>query len=558
MTDGAEVSIVYGVSLASRSFLALISGLLLTVGLLAAVPTSATSAATQLCSGYSSCVAAGYSDAGYGAAQRSSYWRMYAGRNCTNYVAYRMIQAGMSTERPFAGTGNAVNWGIAMASKTDQTPAVGSVAWFKPGVGGAGPVGHIAYVEQVVSPTEIVVSESNFASDFSWRRLTKGAGWPSGFIHLADRAGVNPGVNPVVNTSPVTITGSPQVGQTLGSTPGSWAPAPSSQSYQWYADGAPVAGATTPTLALTSALGGTTIVLRVVAALSGYASTTADSAPVAVGLGNLAPSAAPRITASAKNAVVGTTLTADQPTWKPEPRSTTVQWAADGVPIGGATSWSYQLTGADVTKDVTAVVTARRPGYSPTPVASAAVGPVVAGRVAIGRAFEVKGPARIGKKLQIAGGGAVTPADATTSYAWRRNGTVIDGATGSSYRITERDGGAQLSAIVSVSREGWLTRRSVVTREAVVAASPRITVKTSAKARRAVVWFRVSAPGTSKPDGAAVVRVGSVSRTVTVVNGVGRFSMGGLTPGARAVTVTWKGSRTVLAGSTTAKMRVRG
>ena len=28
------------------------------------------------------------------------YWRMYAGHNCTNYVAYRLIQTGMPDSRP--------------------------------------------------------------------------------------------------------------------------------------------------------------------------------------------------------------------------------------------------------------------------------------------------------------------------------------------------------------------------------------------------------------------------------------------------------------------------
>lgn len=516
---------------------------------LVVVPSPSTSASATLCVGWKGCPAAGYSDAGYGAASGKSYWRMFSGHNCTNYVAYRMIGAGMSTERPFAGTGNAFNWGLQMASKTDQTPTVGAVAWWNKNVPGAGSAGHVAYVEQVISPTEIVVSQDVYGGDFSWARITKGNGWPSGFIHLAD--------NPIVNTAPVTITGTPQVGQTLGSTPGSWAPT-AAYTYQWFADGAPVAGATTPDLALTSALGGATIVLRVVAALPGFASTTADSAPVTVGLGGLAPSGAPKISASQKNTVVGTTLTADQPSWKPEPRTTSVQWAADGVPIAGATGWSYQLSGADVAKNVTAVVTAKRPGYSPTVVASAAVGPVVAGRVGVERAFEVKGPAQIGKRLRISGGGAATPSDATTTYTWRRDGKVVDGASGATYRITEQDGGAQLSAVVSVSRAGWLTRRSVVTREAVVAAAPRFTVKTSAKAGRTVVWFRVEAPGVARPAGAALVSVGGVRRTVMVRKGVGRVALGGLAPGRQAVTITWKGTAKVISGSVTERVVVRG
>src|SRR5689334_6965819 len=61
------------------------------------------SGSTYLCTGYAGCRNAGYSDAGYGAVIIRMYWRMYSVHNCTNYAAYRMIQAGMSAERPWSG-----------------------------------------------------------------------------------------------------------------------------------------------------------------------------------------------------------------------------------------------------------------------------------------------------------------------------------------------------------------------------------------------------------------------------------------------------------------------
>ena len=144
---------------------------------------------TYLCSGYAGCQAAGYGHAGYRQASSTMFWRMYAGHNCTNYVAYRLIQSGMPDVRPWSGSGNASNWGVAMAPITDQTPTVGSVAWYKPHVTPAGlGSGHVAYVEQVISDTEIIVSEDYWGGDFYWRRITKtGGGWPSGFIHFNDR-----------------------------------------------------------------------------------------------------------------------------------------------------------------------------------------------------------------------------------------------------------------------------------------------------------------------------------------------------------------------------------
>ena len=64
---------------------------------------------TYLCTGYVSCQDKGYSHAGYRTAGQQMWWRMYAGHNCTNYVAYRLVQNGMSPERPWSGSGNATN-----------------------------------------------------------------------------------------------------------------------------------------------------------------------------------------------------------------------------------------------------------------------------------------------------------------------------------------------------------------------------------------------------------------------------------------------------------------
>lgn len=517
------------------------------MGVLVSAPLPATSATTTLCAGWTGCPAAGYSDAGYGAASKASYWRMFSGHNCTNYVAYRMIQAGMSTERPFSGTGNAYNWGLQMASKTDQNPTVGAVAWWNKNVPGAGSAGHVAYVEQVISPTEIVVSEDSYGGDFKWRRITQGSGWPSGFIHLTDR--------PVVNTSPVTVTGTPQVGQTLSSTPGGWAPA-AGYTYQWYADGQPLPGATSPSLALNSSLGGSVLVLRVVAALSGYASTTADSAAVTVGLGSLAPSAAPGVDGASGRLMVGETLTASQPTWSPTARRTKVQWLADGAPIPGATDWSLQLTADQVGRTVTPVVTARRPGYASTPVQGATVGPVLGGVVEITKDFKVTGRSRVGRQLSVSPV-AVAPSDATTGYTWLRNGVAIPGANGPTYALTVQDAGKTIAVDVRVAKAGWAGRSRKVSTGTKVAARPVLALKTAGQNGRAVVWFRVSAPGTSKPDGTAVVTVGSTVRTVTVRDGIGRLALRGLTPGSRPVTVAWQAAQGVLAGSIAGKVRVK-
>lgn len=165
----------------------------LTIGVLTliSVPASnAATASTTLCSStkYSVCINAGYPDYSYGSKSSTSYWNQYAGHNCTNYVAYRLIQNGMSTTKPWSKSGNAWTWGTYNKSITNSTPALGSIAWW--GKSATSPNGHVAYVEYVDS-TQIVISEDNYGGSFRWRSIardTSSSAWPDGFIHFADQA----------------------------------------------------------------------------------------------------------------------------------------------------------------------------------------------------------------------------------------------------------------------------------------------------------------------------------------------------------------------------------
>jgi surface antigen len=113
-------------------------------------------------------------------------WDFYEGQ-CTSWVAYRLNELnGIPFTDHFGGGtwGDASNWGShaeALGIAVNGTPAVGSVAWYSSG--------HVAYVEQVSSPTSIVISEMNYDFDngFRVRTITTSSGWPTGFIHIADR-----------------------------------------------------------------------------------------------------------------------------------------------------------------------------------------------------------------------------------------------------------------------------------------------------------------------------------------------------------------------------------
>ena len=165
---------------------------------------------TLLCSGYTACANKGMGNGGYAAVNDQMFWRMYSGHNCTNYAAYRMVHSGLPNSRPWSGEGNASNWGHAMASITDDVPTVGAVAWYDKYVRPAGSAGHVAYVERVISPDEIIISQDSWGGDFSWARVTRtGGSWPSGFVHFNDLTLKNV-ARPAVTGPPRSAAGSPR------------------------------------------------------------------------------------------------------------------------------------------------------------------------------------------------------------------------------------------------------------------------------------------------------------------------------------------------------------
>lgn len=147
-------------------------------------------ASTFLCKGVLACLLVGRGDGGYSVLGIVSYWNQTAGHNCTNYAAYRLTHGGRLVARP-PGTASAYTWGDAARKAgvpVDDRPAVGAIAWWTAAAIG-NPSGHVAYVEQVLADGSIVLSEDNLTGDFDWRHVSRGAGWPSGFIHYPQSDG---------------------------------------------------------------------------------------------------------------------------------------------------------------------------------------------------------------------------------------------------------------------------------------------------------------------------------------------------------------------------------
>ena len=504
-------------------------------------------AGTYLCSGYTDCVKRGYSDYGYGAANSKMYWNMYSGHNCTNYVAYRMIKAGMPTTRPWVGGGNASEWGKFMSKITDQTPNVGAVAWWGRYSNGSGSAGHVAYVEKVVSPTEIVISQDSWGGTFHWATLTKASGrWPTGFIHFVDKT-ITPTVAP-------TITGTAQVGSTLTATAGSWSGGPTGYAYQWLADGTTISGATAATYAPTAAVVGKRLTVRVTASKKGSTSGIKDSAATgAVAEGAFAQRAAPQVTGTV---LLDNVLTASAGAWSPTPSSTVWRWFADGVRIPDNTTARLPLTAKLVGKTISVRVVAKQSGYTSYVSAAYPVGKVLAGVIAPTKPATMTGPATLGGTLTVTPP-TLTPADAKVAYRWLRDGVPIEGALGTSYRLTTLDVGHHIGVDLTATREQYLPYTAAVPVTAPVTSPAIMRLKTRSTPGRAIVRVRVLAAGVTTVPGQALIRIGRWSDTVPLdANGVARVVVR-MPRGVKAVRVRYLGSTVVPAKRVTATVRVR-
>jgi surface antigen len=168
---------------------------LLTTGLVALNAKPAL-ADTTLCSGssYSTCTSAGYSDNGYSTHSSTSYWSMYSGHNCTNYVAY-VEQTTNGAPTPSYSLGNAYQWASQASAHgvtVNGTPGAGSVAQWNAASWNTND-GHVAYVEGVNGDGSITVSEDSYPSGpFDWRVIPPSSPyWPNNFIHFKDLSSSN-------------------------------------------------------------------------------------------------------------------------------------------------------------------------------------------------------------------------------------------------------------------------------------------------------------------------------------------------------------------------------
>ena len=184
---------------------------------------------------------------------------------------------------------------------------------------------------------------------------------------------------PPANTAPPVISGTPQVGQTLATTNGTWSNEPSSFAYQWQRcnlggnNCVNVANGTQRTYTLVGADAGRTIRVRVTAT-NADGSANAESEPTET-ITPATSTAGPRNTE--RPSIVGTPqvgqqLTADEGSWTGNPTGYGYQWqrcdadVASCAAVIGATGKTYGVRLADLGFRLRVAVTARNARGSAT------------------------------------------------------------------------------------------------------------------------------------------------------------------------------------------------
>ena len=392
-------------SVAIALTLALVGGIL-TLGV--AAPASA--AVSVLCTGYDQCSARGKSNYGYEAASDNLYWRMFGGHNCTNYVAYRLVKAGMSNLRPWVGGADGRYWGGSNDEITDKVPVKGAVAWWDSNANGHGSAGHVAFVEKVISSTEIIVSEDNWQGEFFYKRIKKsGVGWPSGFIHFKDSRTPAAPLYSATKVSQVYFTDGHRTTT---------------------ADPSALRPGSTAVVEVTYRNTGRTAWTGVQLGTQSPANRTSALAATAWKVGNRAATqkektVKPGKTATFRFAITIPAKATDGQRWVE--RFAPVIKAASGNNYWMTTSPTSLVVSADVRSSLTA---------TPQPT--------------------VTGTAREGSTLTAAVG-TWLPAKTTLSYQWRRNGTAISGARAAKYTLTAADVGLRITVSVSGAKSGYIT-----------------------------------------------------------------------------------------------------
>lgn len=148
----------------------------------------------------------------------------------------------------------------------------------------------------------------------------------------------------------------------------------------------------------------------------------------------------------------------------------------------------------------------------------------------------------IGQTLTITPG-TFDPANVSTSCTWLRDGAVIPGASGLSYRLGGDDLGALVTARLETTRAGYDAAVEELAATGAVQAATAVTVISRPRVRKARVRVRVDLVGADQTaTGDVVVTLRRQQQRVTLTDGVAVARFTGLRPGRATATVSYLGT----------------
>jgi hypothetical protein len=246
-------------------------------------------------------------------------------------------------------------------------------------------------------------------------------------------------------TTPVpVIDGDGIVGGTLTATAGTWKPAVTGTSYQWFRSGTAIDGAIGASYETSPADAGASITVAVSGSVAGYTTVTKKSAGKPVGY---AITAAPDSVAITGTMGVGFDVTAE---YELSPADATIsfQWLRGGSAISGATGATYRPTPSDLGKVVSVRITAAKASYLTTSF------------TAPGRTVEkvLDGPVPVIVPLDedtlTVEAGDWGPAPVNLAFTWKVNGFAA-GVTGTQFTPSPADYQKQITVTVFATKTGY-------------------------------------------------------------------------------------------------------
>jgi hypothetical protein len=240
------------------------------------------------------------------------------------------------------------------------------------------------------------------------------------------------------------------------------------------------------------------------------------SSGVKLGADLLTSTVAPTVTGTPK---LGSALTVTAGSWSQPDVTRTRQWLRDGVAISGATQATYTAVVADVNHRLSVRETATKPGFPVATRTSVPTALVAAGTITNTSKPRISGTAVVAGTL-TATAGTWSPTAATT-LRWLRNGALISGATGSTYKLTAADAGKKLSVRATATKAGYAAATATSLSTTAVArskatATTTLSATTARTTSRVVVTVRVTTPGVATPTGTVRIKVGVKSYSVSL------------------------------------------